>query len=190
VRPWSAIVAVALVSSLSACAPGGSEAPPCAGRTGNQWLVVVAAQAVPSATFLPCIRPLPTGWTITQSSFESGSYTAWLDSDRAGIHAVEIRLTPTCDVSDAVEVPAPDAPTGVRIFERPISLAPAFSADRFAAFAGGCVTYAFRFAPEAPATLALEVQQAFDVLPRATARRFVEGFGLELCGAGAPPCPG
>jgi hypothetical protein len=127
---------------------------------------------------------------LHDSLFENGSYTAWLDSDRAGPNAVEIRLTRTCDVSQAVEVRVPDAPTGVRTFEQPISLSPDFAADRYITFEGGCVTYAFRFASGAPATLALEVQQALDLLPRSDIRRFVEGFGLKLCGAGAPPCPG
>jgi hypothetical protein len=183
------IVVIVLAAGLPGCASAGGQALPC-GPVGNQWNSVLAAQSVPSATFLPCMRPLPTGWALTGSRFENGSFTAWLDSDRAGVHAVEIQLTRTCDVSRAVEVHAPDAPTGVRIFEQPISLSPAFGADRYVTFEGGCVTYLFRFVPGAQATLALEIQQALDVLPRAVIRRFVQGYGLELCGAGAPPCAG
>jgi hypothetical protein len=188
-RRRAALVALVLAAGLPACSAGGSGAPPC-GPSGNRWIAVVAAQAVPSATFLPCIRPLPPGWTLSGSRLERGSYTAWLDSDRAGIHAVQIRLAPACDVSRAVEIPAVDAPVGVRIFEQPLTLSPAFSADRYVTFEGGCVTYAFRFAGEAPATLALEAQQALGIVPRADIRRFVARYGLVLCGAGAPPCPG
>jgi hypothetical protein len=178
---------VAMGAALPACSSSSVDVAPC-GRPGNQWILL--AQSVPSATFLPCLDELPAGWLVTGARFERGSYTAWLDSDRAGIHAVQIRLTRTCDVARAVEVPAVHAPSGVRIYERPISLSPRFIADRYVTFDGGCVTYTFRFGPSVPASLALEVQQSFDLVSRGTIRGVLERYGLELCGAGAPPCPG
>lgn len=186
-RARGALVLVAMAAALPACSSSSVDVPPC-GRVGNQWILL--AQSVPSATFLPCVADLPAGWLVTGARFERGSYTAWLDSDRAGIHAVRIRLTRTCDVSRAVEVPFVDAPSGVRAYERPIALSPRFIADRYVTFEGGCVTYAFNFGPSAPASLALEVQQSFDLVSRGTIRGVLERYGLELCGAGAPPCPG
>jgi hypothetical protein len=176
-----------LAALAPACASAGDATPICS-REDDPWLLV--AQSVPTATYLPCVRTLPTGWMVTGSRVERGSFTAWLDSDRAGVHALRITLTRACDVSRAVEIPVPDAPPGVRTFEQPISLPPSFAADRFLTFPGGCVTYAFRFSMAAPATLALEVQQALGVRPRADVRRALERLGLTLCGAGAPPCPG
>ncbi len=182
-----AFAVLALAALIPACSSSGSDAPPC-GAQDDPWLLV--AQSVPSATYLPCVRTLPTGWMLTGSRIERGSYTAWLDSDRAGVHAVRIGLTPTCDVSDAVEIPVPDSAPGIRTYERPLGLAPNFSADRFLRFPGGCITYEFRFSMPAPATAALEVQQALGVRPREDVRRALEKIGLTLCGAGAPRCPG
>jgi hypothetical protein len=187
---WSAgplLLLLALAVSTPACASSGSDAPQCA-TEDDPWILV--AEAVPSATYLPCIRTLPTGWMVTGSRIERGSYTAWLDSDRAGVHAVRVTLTRSCDVSDAVHVPVPDAPPDVRTYEQPISLPPNFSADRFLTFPGGCITYEFRFSMPAPATAALEVQQALGVRPREDVRRALAKLGLTLCGAGTPPCPG
>jgi hypothetical protein len=178
--------ALAAAVALPACSSASADAPPC-GVPANPWILV--AQTVPTATFLPCVGELPTGWTVTAARFEPGSYTAWLDSDRAGLHALELRLTPGCDTKGAVEVPAVDVPPGVRVYEKPIELAP-FEADRYLTFAGGCVTYAYRFGAGVPPALALEVQQALDVTARAEVRRALAAFGLVLCGAGAPPCPG
>jgi hypothetical protein len=180
------VVAVAVSAAVPACSSTTAVVAPC-GHEDDPWIII--AQSVPSATFLPCVQELPTGWMVTGSRVERGSYTAWLDSDRAGIHALEIRLTRTCDVSRAVEIPVANAPTGVRTFEQPMNLSP-FVANRFVTFEGGCITYSFRFTTDAPATLALEVQQALDVRPREDVRRVLERLGLRLCGAGAPPCPG
>jgi hypothetical protein len=182
-------VPAALVVALAApaCSPTSANAPPC-GRPGNQW--ILAAQAVPSATFLPCVDELPAGWMVSAARFERGSYTAWFDSDRAGPRALELTLTRSCDTSGAVDVPAVDVPPGVRTQEKPISLSPRFEADRYLTFEGGCVTQRYRFSFDAPATLALEVQQSLDVVARGVVRRALKRFGLDLCGAGAAPCPG
>lgn len=186
-RISAAWLVVAVVGVLPACAATVPDVPTC-GEPNNQS--VLAAQSVPSATFIPCVGRLPNGWTIAGSRFERGSYTAWLDSDRAGIHALDVTLTRTCDVSAAIEIPTVDDPLGVRTFEEPIGLAPRFAANRYLTFPGGCLTYRFRFSQPASATVALEAQQAFHVVPRSTVRRSVAEIGLVLCGAGAPPCPG
>ena len=186
-RLAASLAALVVVVVAPACSASGADAPPC-GRPGNQW--IVAAQTVPSATFLPCVGELPTGWIISAARFERGSYTAWFDSDRAGTRALELSLTRSCDTSGAVGVPAVDVPPGVRILEKPISLSPRFEADRYLTFAGGCITQRYRFTAGAPATLALEVQQSLDIVARGVIRRALQPFGLDLCGAGAAPCPG
>jgi hypothetical protein len=189
VRPAARSLAVLLTLAglAPACASSRAAAPQC-DVEDDPWILV--AQTVPSATYLPCVRALPTGWTVNGFRMERGSYTVWLDSDRAGARAVRIRLTPTCDVSNAVEIPVPDAPPGVRTYEQPIALPPTFANDRFLTFRGGCITYEFRFSMPAPATAALEVQQALGVRSREDIRRALARVGLTLCGAGAPPCPG
>ena len=71
------------------------------------WL---QAQAVPSATLVPCLRALPAGWTVANVAVNNGRSVVTLNHDRAGTGAVEVRLTAACDPAGAVEVPS--APAG------------------------------------------------------------------------------
>jgi len=154
-------------------------------------LTILSAQAVPSATMLPCIKEFPAGWTYEGEDVRSNRATFWLANDRAGFRAVQVDLTGECDVGSAVEVaPAPDE-AGTRRFEEPLALSPAYQANRYYRFPGGCVTYRFRFRAGASTTLALEVDEALSFRPRAPLVEHVrEEFGQILCGAGAPPCIG
>ena len=65
-----------------------------------------------------------------------------------------------------------------------------FADLRFYTFPGGCVTYQFNFAPGASALLAIDVDSAVALMPRATLVDWVRSReGLALCGWGAA-CPG
>jgi hypothetical protein len=182
--------AIASAIAVPACATG---APPtrvsCTATNGT--IFILAAQAVPTAMLLPCVAAFPPGWTYNGSVVGSGQASFWLDNDRAGIRAVEVDLTRSCDVADAVEVaPGPDE-AGTRRFEQPISLGPAYQANRYYLFDGGCATYRFRFTPGAATTFALEAGEALSFRPRAPLVDLVrKEFGETLCGAGAPPCMG
>lgn len=188
-RTAPAAVVLVLTAALTACGPGsaGGDAPGCAAE--DDPFFVIAAQAVPSATLLPCVSVVPTGWRFEGLLAERGQVQMWLESDRAGIRAVEAILTRRCDVGDAVEVaPAPDE-AGTRRFEEPVSLTPAYVANRYYVFDGGCITYRFRFMAGAEPTLALEADQAMSFTPRSIyVDRVREEFDLTLCGAGAPSC--
>lgn len=149
---------------------------------------VLMAQSVPSATLLPCIRALPAGWSYGGSNVNSDSSRFWLDSDRAGVHAVEVSLTARCDVAGTLDVTNSTSEAGVRDYLRELVLHP-FSANRYFTFPGGCVTYAYRFGGTGDAVLALEADEALTFGPRAAVVAKVHrDLGLTLCGAGAPPC--
>jgi hypothetical protein len=182
-----ALMVVALMVSLPGCAPPSSSLFACA-RESNE--TVLAAQAVPTATLIPCVDSLAAGWTIAGWRVMSGSAEFWLDSDRAGLHALTVTLTRSCDTSGAVEITAAAPRPGVRLFEKPLSLPPHFSSDRFATFPGGCITYRYRFTTDAPATSALEVDQGLGFLERHRVVAAIDRLGLTLCGVGAPPCAG
>ena len=77
--------------------------------------MILSAQAVPSAAMLPCIAALPSGWSTGVADIASGHTRFWLDSDRAGPHAITITLTAACDTSGAHQIPS-DQP-GMRRFE-------------------------------------------------------------------------
>ena len=46
--------------------------------------MILAAQAVPSAAFLPCIAALPSGWTTADTEIASGQASFGLNSARPG----------------------------------------------------------------------------------------------------------
>lgn len=176
--------------ALAACGGTASPRTPFCTDT-DDGVFVLLAQSVPSATALPCVSEFPAGWSFGGADISSGLSRFWLDSDRGGIHAVEVSLRPSCDTTGAVEErPAPDE-AGTRVFVRPDSLTPSFTGVRFLLFDGGCIGYTFRFASGASSTLAIEAIEALSLLPRSTIVAQVrEDPGLILCGAGAPPCAG
>jgi hypothetical protein len=173
---------------LGACAPSRDE--PVCSRTDASFLVL-EAQAVPSATQLPCLGPLPPGWSYTGFQIRDGDAAFWLDSDLAGVHAVRVDLRASCDVGQAVRVPpAPDELLG-RVYQDPRTLRPAFTGVRFLVFDGGCITTRYAFSAGAPTTLVLEAQNALSSVSRSSVVASVRlHHDLTLCGAGAPPCPG
>jgi hypothetical protein len=187
-RAGTALVLVLVGATLAGCsgrAGDGSEAN-CPVEDGE--LFVLMAQSVPTATLLPCIAGLPAGWLYGGADVTSEMARFWLDSDRAGMRAVEVSLTPSCRIAGAVDVTNSTTEGGVRVYMHEFTLHP-FSANEYFVFPGGCVTYRFRFGAEAPATLALEADEAVTFGLRTVLVEQVEReFGLTLCGAGAPPC--
>ena len=120
-----------------------------------------------------------------------GDARFWLDSDQAGLHAVEVSLRPpdACSVDNASEVPS-DEP-GRRRFEEAQQLPPELRAVRTYLSEDACVTYRFELdgAVNAASTVALDAALSFQ--PRAELVDEVERqSGLALCGAGAPTCVG
>jgi tRNA A-37 threonylcarbamoyl transferase component Bud32/membrane-associated phospholipid phosphatase len=100
-----------------------------------QWLL---AQSVPSASLVPCLRSLPTGWTLAGVTVNDGRSVIPLSHDRAGTGVLVVRLTAGCDLRGATPVTS-DQPQ-VRRYQRIDRLAPRFEATRFDLFPGGCVT--------------------------------------------------
>jgi hypothetical protein len=180
-----------LLSSCSAQSTTPEDTKPIDCR-GDNGALPLAAQAVLSAIYVPCLATIPVGWSFGGSQIKSGSVRFWLDSDRAGFHAVEVTLTKTCDRSGAVQTPQTSAPEpGMTRFELPLSLPPNFAMERFDVFAGGCVTYRYAFATGASSLLVFDLDPALSYFARSVGvQRLKELGGLTLCGAEAPPCPG
>jgi hypothetical protein len=184
----AAVAAILALSTLSACTSSSSDMPEC--TSTSEKLFVLMAQSVPSATQLPCVAKLPAGWRFGGSEVQSGRTRFWLDSDRAGIRAVEVDLTPSCDTSEGEATPPGPDELNMQVFFVP-GLTPSFSATRFAVFAGGCVTYHYQFGADAPAGLTAEAEDALSFLSRVVIVRKVKlEFGLSLCGASAGECAG
>jgi hypothetical protein len=180
----TAVLAVALL--LPGCSARHYQPLSC--RKGGSALLL-EAQAVPSATFVPCIQPLPVGWTFGGSDIRSGSVRFWLDSDRRGPRAAEGTLTRTCDVSAAIAVPVASDAIGLHRYEATPGRDGA--ATIYFRFTGGCLTYRVGFARASSPGLFDQADRALAFTPRADyVKSTRREAGLVVCGADAPPCPG
>jgi tRNA A-37 threonylcarbamoyl transferase component Bud32 len=128
---------------------------------GTGSTVILMAQAVPSARWVPCVASLPSGWGFGHAAVHNGRARFSLNSDLAGNRAVVVTLQAHCD--------EPRAREDLRV-ER---------------FPGGCATYRFDFDEGEPEALRAEVDQALDYTARASLIAHVDReFGLKLCGRG------
>ena len=190
-KAWVRIAVAVLAGTMvgSGCAASHYQQVSCSGRS-RQSIFLLEAQAVPSATLIPCVLPLPGGWSYGGSQVRSGLARFWLGSDRAGTHAAEVRLTRACDLAGTTEVSLRSPPAGLRGYEQPAARQPP-STLRYFVFPGGCVTERLSFTRHSAPTLFDQADQFLGFTPRSV---YVQGVhddeGLTLCGAQAPPCPG
>jgi hypothetical protein len=181
---------VALGVLLSGCQmEQNSSIPLCLGPGRGGASLLLLAQSVPSAAYVPCISDFPVGWTFGGERIRNGRSEFWLDSDRAGFRALTVLLTPACDVRRAVEVPPEAGEPPMKRYEEPKVLPPTFSGDRYYVFPGGCVTYRFSFLPGATFAQVVEASQALTFVSRALGVIELAKDGLILCGRGVR-CPG
>jgi tRNA A-37 threonylcarbamoyl transferase component Bud32/membrane-associated phospholipid phosphatase len=103
------------------------------------WLM---AQAVPSASLLPCVQLLPVGWTLADVKVQDGRARISFDTDRVGVAAVVMELTASCELAGATEVTSEQS--GARRYLRVERNSTEVSATRAYTFSGGCVTQRFR----------------------------------------------
>jgi hypothetical protein len=186
-------LALALVTAgvlLSGCGevPNGS-VPLCPAPDRNAGALVLMAQSIPSAAYVPCISEFPAGWSFGGERIRNGHTEFWMDSDRAGVGAVRVLLTRDCDISNAVEVPPEAGEPLMKRYEEPKALPPTFSGNRYYVFPGGCVTYRFSFVPGATFAQAVEATQALTFVARSLGVTELAKDGLILCGRGVG-CPG
>ncbi|HEX6674589.1 MAG TPA: RIO1 family regulatory kinase/ATPase [Actinomycetes bacterium] len=182
VQRWSArriglLALVAVLLALFGTAIAGGIANSEAGATplyvGNLgctdleplWL---EAQAVPSATLVPCVRARLPGWTVASVSVDNGRTGIALDNDRAGRGVMVVRLTAACDPVGAVEVPS-EVP-GVRRYERVEGRSGGFTATWYDRFPGGCVTYRLHSRTDSEGGFAIEAPSLLGFTTRASLR--------------------
>jgi hypothetical protein len=158
---WGIAIVAVLVGAVACSVEEALPAPDCV--EGDSALIV--AQSVPSAEFVPCLDPLPDGWTVDTVSIDQDGTVIRFDSDRAGSGAAELRYAGTCDVHDAVAVPSEI--DGAARFDRPERLEPGFREQRFYVFTGGCVWWEFDFVAGASATLSVGLGDGLELVSRA-----------------------
>ena len=144
-------------TALPTCADGDGEA-----ANG----VVLMAQSVPTASWVPCLRTtLPLGWGFHHLDARNGVARFWLDSDRDGQRAIEVRLEPACDTSGSTEIPS-DRDEMDRM-ERVTMTTPRFEGERYYVFEGGCITFVFRLGGESRGEPLALATQAVGAVSRA-----------------------
>jgi len=147
---------VSLHSDLVAC-ESGDDATPSNG-------VILMAQSVPSASFVPCLEAMPVGWGFADMEARSDSAAFWLDADRYGMHAIEVRLDESCATDGATEIPS-DRPD-MRRLELVTQVSPQYVGQRFYLFDGGCISVQFRLTGREASEALAVATQALGVVPR------------------------
>ena len=125
--------------------------------------LVLMAQAVPTASMLPCLGELPAGWTFESLQANDVGATFWLDSEHDGRHVMSVAVSRRCETDGSTNVASDRG--GMQLYERVDSLRQ--SGQFHYVFSGGCVTYDF----DAPGALGPEplaaVFHALGFVPRA-----------------------
>jgi tRNA A-37 threonylcarbamoyl transferase component Bud32/membrane-associated phospholipid phosphatase len=99
--------------------------------------LLLEAQSVPSASMVPCVAALPSGWTLADVAVNDGRSVLTFDSDRAGEGAMTVLLRAGCDLAGATRARADQA--GLLRYQRLERLAPRYTATRLDVFPGGCL---------------------------------------------------
>jgi hypothetical protein len=148
------------------------------------WL---QAQAVPSASLVPCVRYLPVGWSVADVAVNNGRSVITLNHDRAGAAALVVRLTVACNPTGAVETPA--AEPSVRSYKRIVQLRGEYSTTWYDRFPGGCVTYRLDSRSDLQGRFASEVPLLFGFTSRQVLRQALHdrSEGRLQLDAGAAP---
>jgi membrane-associated phospholipid phosphatase/tRNA A-37 threonylcarbamoyl transferase component Bud32 len=130
------------------------------------WL---AAQSVPSASLVPCVRTQVPGWKVADVSANDGRSVIILDHDRAGERAAVVSLAASCDTTGAVETPSPHE--GVLRYQRIDQATDAFGATWYDRFPGGCVTYRLHSTSDVEGSFAIELPGLLGFTSRDTLRQ-------------------
>jgi hypothetical protein len=167
-----AVLATAGCSAESGFVGTATGLPGCApvqGTVGGGTVLV--AQSVRTATWLPCVRQIPVGWTFSGLRAKDGETVITFDSDRDGVHALTILLRPSCDVTGATDVPS-EQPE-MRRYERVTRVSVGYAGERYYTFTGGCVTYRFDLRGDTRGEPVAAVSESLGFVSRASVARRV-----------------
>jgi hypothetical protein len=149
--------------ALPGCVPQGSN---------FNGTVVLMAQAVPTASLLPCVRGLPVGWNLAGLDISDGRAEFWFNSDREGNRALTIQLTESCAMGPATRIPS--TRTEVQRWESVTRVTDGYGGLRYFVYDGGCTTYTFDLHGESRAQPLAALSAAFDFVDRDEVAQQVE----------------
>jgi hypothetical protein len=138
--------------------------------------VLLMAQAVPTASQIPCVDLKPAGWTVGETFVRNGRARFTLDSDRVGQGAVQVILERTCKFGRVTRVPSDHPDT--RRFQEVIAIEPGkrYQGAVYYVFRGGCVTYRLDFRGGDQARPLGEVTLALGFVTRAAVAKGLSDF--------------
>ena len=170
-----AAVLLVLAATVTGCAALSDAAPGC----GQPLRLAIVAQSLPSASYLPCIRTLPQGWSTSGFRAAPGGTSFLLSSDRSPGQPVRVRLIAACRPGDTS--PSPPRAPGVVTYTRLTSISPRFAGSLYDVFPGGCVSYSFDFTLGSQISLMEQFEQAVGLYPRQQLRLVLKHkLGVEL----------
>ena len=176
--PFGALLAVLTLgaaATLTGCASSGDTVPGC----NDPLRLAIDAQSAPSASYLPCVRDLPPGWTASGFVPSQDGTSFLLNSDRSPGQPVTVQLSTACRISGAS--PSPARAPGVLTYTRLDSIRPRFAGRMYDVFPGGCVTYTFDFSHGLQIELMEQFERAVDLYPRQQLRLVLkQELGVEL----------
>ena len=155
-----AAVVLGAMTGLTGCAAVSNTAPRC----DQPLRLAIIAQSLPTASYVPCIRDLPPGWSTSGFDATQSGTSFLLDSDRSPGRPVKVRLTATCE--PGITSPSPPRAPGVLTYTRLTSVSPRFAGTLYDVFPGGCVSYAFDFALGSQIALLEQFEGAIGLYPR------------------------
>ena len=170
-----AVLALGATAALTGCASSSDTVPGC----DDPLRLAIVAQSVPSASYLPCIRDLPPGWTTAGFDPSQDGTSFLLNSDRSPGQPVTVRLTTACRVGGAS--PSRARAPGVLTYTRLDSIRPRFAGTLYDVFPGGCVSYRFDFGSGSQIELMEQFERAVGLYPRQQLRLVLkQELGVEL----------
>ena len=166
-------VLLVLAVVLTGCVSVDQASPTC-DDSGRNTLVLLA-QSVPDAEYVPCIEALPAGWFINDVEIKNGRTRVDLGNDRTnGSMAMTMSFVDTCDTGDAVEVPSDEREA--RHFEDVDDVTNGYRGTSYYLFEGGCVTLGFNVRGDGWSALVNDAAAAVTLESRAELERYVREY--------------
>jgi hypothetical protein len=147
--------------------------------------LVLAAQSVPTADLVPCVRQLPAGWTVREFSAQRGRSRLWLNLGNNNENALELIFTRSCDVGGARRTPS-DEPGTLRFDDLRLD-ASAYRGTRFYTFGGGCVTDHFDVHGAEAAQSTGMIMRALAFVERTALRGYLDDYSKGRFHLDPPP---
>ena len=144
-------------------------APSC---EGDDNTLVLMAQSVPTASLVPCITQLPSGWSVMSNEVKMGATAVQFGNTANGSPSgVKLRFTAECDIGDAVEVPSDE--DEAQRFETVEEVTAGYRGTRYYVFDGGCVTLNFDLPGEGWSAVVNDSSSAMTFAPREDIEEYV-----------------